>query len=86
MNTLRQKGAGHIVALLAVVVIAVVGIAGFVVMNAQDSTPAETTATQEVSPEQAELAETSKELDQANSELDESLDTTELDKDIDAML
>lgn len=86
MKTLQQKGAGHIVAILAVVVLAVVGLSGYVVMNAQDKDATTNTATEQVTADQAELAETSKELDQANAELDESLDTSELDKDIDAML
>lgn len=86
MTVLHQKGAGHIVAILAVVVIAVVGLAGYVVMGAQDNATSTNTATEKVTADQVELAETSKELDQANNELDESLDTTELDKDIDAML
>lgn len=83
MKSLQQRGAGHIVAILAVVVLAVVGVSGYVVMKAQDKTNNETTTTKVI---ETDLTESSKELDQANNELDESLDTTELDKDIDAML
>ena len=84
MKSLQQKGAGHLVAILAIVVLLGVGVSGYLVMQAQDKSETEAPATTQGV--EAELNESNADLDQAASELDQSLDTAELDKDIDAML
>ncbi|MFZ1484272.1 MAG: hypothetical protein WAS36_04650 [Candidatus Saccharimonadales bacterium] len=88
MNKLQQKGIGHLVLLVTVIVVLIVGLAGYIVMNAQDNKAANETSEQATpqQAEQVELTQSSDELNSVNDDLDQSLDTTELDKDIDAML
>lgn len=89
--SLNQKGSLHIGLLLGLVVLAVVAFAGYRVMN--DDQAAETSTTTSSSNEvpdnietQEDLTQTSKALDQTDSQLDSSLDDSALDSDINAML
>ncbi|MFZ2513654.1 MAG: hypothetical protein WAW63_04325 [Candidatus Saccharimonadales bacterium] len=83
--SLSERGAGHIVAVLLVVVLAVVGFAGYTVMKSQDN-KAKTVSTQEKVEAVPELKQADTTLSDTNTELDASLDTSALDQDIDAML
>lgn len=83
--SLSERGAGHIVAVLLVVVLAVVGFAGYTVMKSQDN-KAKTVSTQQKVEAVPELKQADTTLSDTNTELDASLDTSALDQDIDAML
>ncbi len=83
--SLSERGAGHIVAVLMVVVIAVVGFAGYTVMKSQDNKQ-QTATTQQKVEAVPELKQADTTLSDTSTELDSSLDTSALDQDIDAML
>ena len=83
--SLSERGAGHIVAVLLVVVLAVVGFGGYAVMKSQDN-KAKTVSTQQKVEAVPELKQADTTLSDTNTELDASLDTSALDQDIDAML
>ena len=85
---LSQAGVGHLVALLVVVVLAVVGFAGYTVwkagqdQKATDTSQAETSAIKT----KADLQNASKLLDTTATQLDNDLDASVLDSDIDQLL
>lgn len=83
--SLSERGAGHIVAVLLVVVLAVVGFAGYTVMKSQDN-KAKTVSNQQKVEAVPELKQADTTLSDTNTALDASLDTSALDQDIDAML
>ncbi|QQS18501.1 hypothetical protein IPL68_00020 [Candidatus Saccharibacteria bacterium] len=83
--SLSERGTGHIVAFLLVVVVAVVGFVGYTVMNSQDNKD-NTVSTQQKVEAVPELKQADATLSDANNELETGLDTTALDQDIDAML
>ena len=93
MNTRNQKGSSHLVLLLLVLVLAVVGLAGYRVMKKQDSNiaavnePSSVAAAPSVptkiqSKTQAQQA--SKALDAES--IDKTLDSTQLDNDLKSIL
>jgi hypothetical protein len=91
MSTRNQSGFGHVMLLVGIVVIAAVAFAAWRVMDARQpaaSDAATTTAT--VMPDKIEsaddLAKVSKSLDQGAAQLDNNLDGSQLDADINAML
>jgi len=83
-----QAGVGHLVAVFLVVVVAVTGFAGYTVWKAdQDKT--DTTASQTAPTAiktQADLKAASTLLDDTATQLDNDLDTSVLDSDIDQLL
>ncbi|QQS19711.1 hypothetical protein IPL85_05605 [Candidatus Saccharibacteria bacterium] len=86
MNYFRsQSGAGHLVAVLLIVVIAVVGFAGYTVMKSQDKKQTVTTSQQKVDAV-PDLQQADTTLNDTDKELQTNLDTSALDEDIDAML
>ena len=85
MKSHSERGAGHIVAVLLVVVIAVVGFAGYTVMKSQDNNKTATTTQQKVDAV-PDLKQADASLNDTDKELQTSLDTSALDEDIDAML
>lgn len=88
MRKLPQSGFGHVALVLIVVVLAVVGFAGYTVWQAGQNTG--DTSQQATVPEtittKADLTQTSKYLDQAGTELDSSLDPSGLDGSINQLL
>lgn len=85
MRLRNERGAGHIVAVLLVLVLAVVGFAGYTVMKSQAKN-ANTSSTQAKIDAAPELKNADATLTQTNNDLDSGLDTTALDADINAML
>jgi uncharacterized protein HemX len=82
-----ERGAGHLVAVLLVLVVAVVGFAGYSVLKSQDKkTTSTAVSTQKKVDAVPVLKEADATLTQTDSELESSLDTSALDQDIDAML
>lgn len=80
-----QRGASHAVAVLLIVVVAVVGFAGYRVMQSQNKKPA-VTATQQKVDAVPDLKQTDTTLGDTDKALQTSLDSSALDTDIDAML
>ncbi len=88
-----QTGVGHLVALLAVVVLAVTGFAGYSVWKAgqdkpvaEQSTQADTAADDTAIKTKADLQSANTLLDNTATQLDKDLDTSVLDSDIDQLL
>ena len=81
-----ERGVGHIVIVLLLLVVGVVGFAGYTVMNSQKDTDKTASSVQAKVDSVPELKEADTTLTQASSDLDSSLDTSALDADIDAML
>lgn len=92
MNHRNQAGFGHVVLLVFIVLVAVVGFAAWRVMDARKpaATDAATTTAATALPDKIQnaddLAKVSKSLDQGASQLDQNLDGSQLDADINAML
>lgn len=84
-DSFSERGAGHIVAIFMVIVLVVVGFAGYTVMKSQDN-KAKTVSNQQKVEAVPELKQADTTLSDTNTELDSSLDTSALDQDIDAML
>ncbi len=87
MRKLSQSGFGHVALVLIVVVLAVVGFAGYTVWKAGQKTD----TTQQASlpatiKTEADLTQTSKFLDESAKELDSSLDPSGLDGSINQLL
>lgn len=78
----NQKGSSHLVLLVGLVVLAVIGFAGYRVWS-NDQTKATPVATTETS--QSTLTSANKELDQMGTQLDTSLDDSALNVDLDSM-
>lgn len=85
-RTISERGAGHIVAILIVVVVGVVGFTGYKVMQSQDKKQPETSLTQQKVDAVPDLKQADTSLNDTDKELQTSLDTSALDEDIDAML
>jgi len=95
MKRLNQSGS-HIVALaLAVVVVAVLGFAGYRVMQANKTTPVTTASTQPLSTPSAvpatiktngDLTATAKALDDTSAQVDSSLNDNSLNSDLNDLL
>ena len=89
---LNNQGVGHMVMLGLVLVVAVVGFAGYYVMSANNNATKENSA--DVASDnnangiktQADLEQAGAELDTAAAQLDKDLDTSVLDSDIDQLL
>lgn len=83
-----QRGASHIVAILAVVVIAAVGVVGYRVMN-NDKTSTETATTSQSSNDPATI-ESKADVVKADKQLDSTslndVDPSQLDGDINSVL
>ncbi|MBL8121950.1 hypothetical protein JNM87_04355 [Candidatus Saccharibacteria bacterium] len=93
MQRLNQKGIGHVLVVVFVLAIAVVGFTGYKIMTANkkvEDTPAavqqQSVSTQHKVEAVPELKQADDTLEQTSTELDSTLDTSALDKDIDAML
>ena len=89
MKRLNQSGIAHIGLVLVVLVVAAVAFAGYRVWQNKDV--AEPIAASSVGlpatiKTKADLTQTGKFLDQTGDELDSSLSTTSLDKDINSLL
>lgn len=94
MSSLRndQRGASHIVALIVVVLVAVVGFAGYRVMNAQKNVASNSStnssqksvATPTRIQSKEDVTQASKSLD--SDQIDSTLDTTSLDADLNSLL
>ena len=86
----NQRGATHIVAVLVVIIVAVVGFAGYAVMHGGSKKDvakipvAPKSTAPAVFTSKADAQQAVKALD--NDKLDQNLDTTALDSDIDALL
>jgi Tfp pilus assembly protein PilV len=76
----NQRGFAHLLLLVLLIAVAVVGFAAYRVRTA-NNTPAAPTA----SSNSNTLTSSSTELDQADSQLDASLDDTALNSDLDSM-
>lgn len=85
-RVISERGAGHIVAILLVVVVGVVGFAGYKVMQSQDKKQSVTSSTQQKVDAVPDLKQADTTLNETDKELQTSLDTSALDEDIDAML
>ena len=81
-----ERGVGHVAIVLLLLVVGVVGFAGYTVMNSQKDNDKTASSVQAKVDSVHELKEADTTLTQASSDLDSSLDTTALDADIDAML
>lgn len=81
-----ERGAGHIVAVLLVVVVAVVGFVGYTVTKSQTKQKEPVSTTQQTVDAVPDLKQADTTLDDTDKELQTSLDTSALDEDIDAML
>ncbi|HET8709704.1 MAG TPA: hypothetical protein VFL85_05525 [Candidatus Saccharimonadales bacterium] len=92
MSFRNQAGFGHVMLLVGIVVVAAVAFAAWRVMDARQpaATDTATTTTATALPDKIEsvddLAKVSKSLDQGAAQLDHSLDGSQLDADINAML
>ncbi|MBP9761817.1 hypothetical protein KBD11_01985 [Candidatus Saccharibacteria bacterium] len=94
MRRLSQVGIGHIVALLVVAILAVVGFTGYKVYSSQDSDRESNSArpstnassTDLPKPQSQELKAVDSTLNQADKELEATLDASDLDQDIEALL
>lgn len=85
LTPLSQKGASHIIAVLAIVVIGVAGFVGYKVMN-NEKTASNTDTAQSTLPEQLK---TKQDIDQASTSLDEfdsDLNPEQLDADLNSLL
>lgn len=91
-TTINQRGAGHIVAVLAVLCLAIVGFAGFQVLNGNKASTTNTAATvyapkpPKKITNKAELSQAGKVLDNSNSYLNSGLNADALDADLNDML
>ncbi len=90
MRKLSQSGFGHVALVLLVLVLAVVGFAGYTVWKAGQKTDTSNTGQQASLPAtiktEADLTQTSKFLDETAKELDSSLDPSGLDSSINQLL
>jgi predicted negative regulator of RcsB-dependent stress response len=91
MKTNTQSGFAHLGLLLVVLVLAAVAFAGYRVWQTkEDVAPVTATVVSDTVPSaiksKADLIQTSKVLDQADDELDASLNGAALDSDIDSLL
>ena len=86
---LNQTGAGHLVMLLAVVVIAAVGIVGYRVMSSSD-TDSDTATTSQSAVKDSSQMKTKADVQQASTELDNTslndVDPAQLDSDLNSIL
>lgn len=91
-SPLNQKGASHLVAVLAVVVIAAIGLIGFKVMNAnEDSTETASSSTsQSANTSDAATIKSRADVQQASKDLDSTslndVDPSQLDSDLNSIL
>ncbi len=84
--TRSQDGIGHLLALLIIVVVVAVGFAGYTVWKAgQKDTETATTQSSAIKTK-ADLKNTATLLDTTASQLDDALDPSVLDADIDKLL
>ena len=81
-----ERGVGHVAIVLLLLVVGVVGFAGYTVMNSQKDNDKTASSVQAKVDSVPELKEADTTLTQASSGLDSSLETSALDADIDAML
>lgn len=83
----NQAGVGHIVAILAVVVISAVGFIGYRVITTDDATK---TATQSVQSSQKEKITSKADVEQASKQIDattlDDVDPAQLDSDLNSIL
>lgn len=90
MRRLNQSGSHAVLVLALVVVLAVVGLAGYRVMQGSKTTDSTENTSKTVVPETistgADLDQTSKALDQTANDLDSALDDTAFDADLESML
>ncbi len=88
MKRLNQSGS-HVVALLVVVAaLAIVGLAGYKVMQARNTVDTQQTAAQVPAAinNAADLQQANKVLDDSSAQLDSGLDDSQLDADLNSML
>jgi hypothetical protein len=90
MKALNQTGALHLAAILGVLVVGVIAFAGYRVMNSDNPSSINTISSSSAVPDkistQADLTQTSKALDDTDTQLDASLNDAALDSDINALL
>ena len=90
MKRLNQSGIAHLGILLGLVVVAAIAFAGYRVMSQQsDNLTAETSASATVPAAiktKSDLSQTGKALDQTSADLNNNLDSSSLDSDINSML
>jgi predicted negative regulator of RcsB-dependent stress response len=91
MKTTNQSGIAHLGLVLSVLVIAAVSFAGYRVWQTRDTVaPVTATVSGSTIPSaiktKADLTQTSKALDETNSQLDASLNDSALDSDINSLL
>jgi flagellar basal body-associated protein FliL len=88
-SRLNQSGVGHLVMLLAVVVIAAVGIVGYRVMSSSDS-DSDTATTSQSAVKDSSQMKTKADVQQASTELDNTslndVDPAQLDSDLNSIL
>lgn len=82
MKRQNQQGFGHVLLLVLIVAVAVVGFAAYRVYSNQQ---ADTQTKTEASTKQSDLTSASKDLDQAGNDLNNSLDDSALNADLDSM-